>query len=73
MRRSMKKAIEEYERRFVRVPENVNRGRGAFYVSDSCQLLEMSRDKYELLTNALEAGFMVGYRLGRKDQKEGRR
>ena len=73
MKRSIKNAIEEYRRRFWYDEQNAKTQRGEFYVSDTIQLLEMSEDKYDLVSNSMQAGFMIGYRLGRKDQKEGRR
>ena len=69
MNRSMKKAIEDYNRMI----EKGKNKRYLLYVSDVCQLYELSDSKVDVIINALKAGFMIGYKVGRKDQKEGRR
>ena len=57
MPRDIKKAIEEYQRRFGDV----------FYTSDYDQIYKMSKgDKFSLIDNALTAGFMIGYRAAER-------
>lgn len=74
MRRNMQKMIDEYKRRFE---VSGNHGRGQFFVSDILQLIEIGEREggciIDYIYSAIMAGFMIGYRLGRKDQKEGRR
>ena len=72
--RSMQKAIDDYKTKF----ENRSDGAGAFYADDLRQIQATAeglrgydRD-FELITNALMAGFMVGYRKGKADEKKGR-
>ena len=65
MSRSMKNAIKNYGKL---VEKDGNKH--VFFASDLTQLVEMSRDKYELAHNAMMAGYMIGYRSGRKDQAE---
>lgn len=69
MNRNMKKAITDY----YKMIDQENTNKYAFYVSDMSQLMDMSRNKVDAVFNSLMAGFMVGYRAGMKDQKEGRR
>lgn len=69
MNRSMKKAIEDYNR----MVEKRKKTRYLLYMSDFFQLYELSDNKADMIVNVLKAGFMIGYKAGRKDQKEGRR
>ena len=63
------KAVKEYEKKF----ESVSGRNGAFYGSDMQTIRESVRDlcgsdrEFELIYNALRAGFMVGYRKGKRD------
>lgn len=59
-------AIAEYRRRF----DIDGRGEGAFRVSDLQTIRSISGgDMYTAVGSALEAGFMIGYRKGRRDAK----
>ena len=69
--RSMEKAINDYQARF-----NGNTGDGALYMTDILQIRDTAegltggdRD-FELISNALQAGFMIGYRKGQTDAKK---
>ena len=64
--RSMEKAIQEYHKRFSTT--------GDFYFDDVRQIKEMSEkdgriDPYDLIFNALQAGFMIGYRTAERHCK----
>lgn len=70
--RNMEKAISDYQAKF-----GGNSGNGAFYTTDVRQIYDMAegadlgdRD-FMLISNALQAGFMVGYRKGKADAKKG--
>ena len=70
--RHMEKAINDYQKQF-----SGNSGSGAFYTTDVKQIYDMAegaalgdRD-FMLISNALQAGFMVGYRKGKADAKKG--
>ena len=50
-------------------------GRGLFYASDLCQLRDMSLKDgrvniYDLMSNALSAGFMIGYRCAKREARK---
>ena len=68
--RDIKKAILEYKRRF----EDTNEG--GFYLSDYCQIRDMSETGsiygtlLAAIDNALQAGFMIGYRKGLNDARK---
>lgn len=74
MKRDINKAIQEYKKNY----EGRSDGTGAFYMDDLRQVQATAegmsgfdRD-YELITNALMAGFMIGYRKAKADTKKGR-
>ena len=71
--RNIRKNIDEYNKKFGAT----NKG-GAFYATDLMQLRDTAegvtrgdRD-FILISNALRAGFMIGYRKGQADAKKGR-
>ena len=73
MKRDLKKAIADYERQFE---SKTNTTKGTFYRDDIIQLRDMSyghKTVNETLCDAimysLKAGFMLGYRAGRRDGK----
>lgn len=68
MSRNMKKAIDEY----MRIRNN-SRRRYAFYFGEIKQILDISPSVVDGVCHGLMAGFAIGYKAGRKDQKEGRR
>ena len=74
MRRDLEKSIEAYEKKFYNATGNGNAG--AFFASDLTQIKELSTDSggvvrlYDAISYALEAGFMVGYRYGKKEGKK---
>ena len=63
--RSIRKAIDEYAKM------EINR-RAAFYYQEIKEVLDMSTNAADAAMNGIMAGFAIGYRVGRKDQKEGR-
>ena len=74
MKRDINKAIQEYKKNY----EGRSDGTGAFYMDDLRQIQATAegmsgfdRD-YELISNALRAGFMIEYRKGKADIKKGR-
>jgi hypothetical protein len=67
MKRDLSKAINEYQRRFERTKT------GVFYAGDYDQLREMSVNVFDLVHNSLAAGFMIGYRCAKREQKKGRK
>lgn len=72
MRRDLEKSIEAYEKKFYNATNNT----GAFFTSDFYQIKELSTDSrgvaqlWDAIRYALEAGFMVGYRYGKKEGKK---
>lgn len=71
MKRDITKSIEEYQKKFGGASNE-----GAFYATDFMQIRDTAegvtrgdRD-FILISNALRAGFMVGYRKGRADAKK---
>ena len=70
MKRDLHKAIEEYKTKYY----NRSDGKGAFYVTDVNQIKELSESRdtketlYNAIGNALEAGFMIGYRTAKKER-----
>ena len=65
MRRSMAKAIEEYQDKHC--PGDSTKC--AFYASDVQQIIKMSNGVYDVIANALMAGFTVGYRCAKSDER----
>lgn len=62
MKRDLKKALQEYEKSF-----GGNDGRGAFYIDDYKQIIEMTDfykrgDIIETVITALKIGFIIGRR-----------
>lgn len=72
MRRDLEKSIEAYKKKFYNATGNA----GAFYASDLEQIKELAIDSggvvrlWDAIGYALEAGFMVGYRYGKKEGKK---
>ena len=73
--RDLNKYIEEYMDKFYRDPH----GKGGFSVEDINQIKERAdrgnqRDyAWNLIHDALSAGFMVGYRYGQRESRKNRR
>lgn len=64
----MANAIKQYKGRFLKEGKNDNEG--AFFLNDLYDIMDISGgDQYDLVSNALMAGFMVGYRKGKSDAK----
>lgn len=71
--RNIFKAIEDYKKKF-----SGNSTNGALYMTDILQIRDTAegmaggdRD-FELISNALQAGFMIGYRKGKADARKGK-
>lgn len=69
MIRDICKCVDEYEQKFF--------GRGgrkaSFYMTDLTGIVEKSGgalNTYSLVFNALEAGFMVGYKCAKREDKK---
>lgn len=67
--RDLRKSIEEYQKKFY------NSNSGCFYASDIEQIAQLATDSgrvdlYEAISSALQAGFMVGYRYGKKEARK---
>lgn len=70
MKRNLLKAAEDYQR----LTEKLDNGQGSFYVPDVVQIMEACNEKpLDVCYTALQAGFMVGYRFAKKQEREGRR
>ena len=69
MNRNIKKLHDEYMRHCNRREDN----RASFYMSDIRQIKESATrpdgrvDLFDAICDALEAGYMVGYKVGRND------
>lgn len=61
--RDIQKAIDDYKKEFCKDGTN----RGKFFSTDIQQVIDMSTDVFDLVCNGLNAGFMIGYRLGKKE------
>lgn len=62
--RNIKRSIDQYKNTFGKKRNK----EGAFYVSDVQQIMDMSASDFDLVANALRAGFMIGYRKGREHE-----
>ena len=78
MKRDLSRLTAEYEKKYYNAPTNSKRGQ--FWLSDYMQIMEMSKDcqgggvdLYDLVSNALKAGFMIGYNTRRADERDNRR
>ena len=58
-------AVREYDRRYA----YGSRQDGKFLVNDFRALLNMSADNYDIASNALKAGFIIGLRKGKRDSR----
>lgn len=77
MQRDIKKSCDEYDRKFTGIPGST---KGAFYASDFIQIKDLVLEKmgesrnisaflYEAIDISLRAGFMIGYRCGRRENR----
>ena len=66
MERNVKKDIEEYRRRYY----GTSSTNGKFNQNDFYQIVEIGGSKLDIIFNALEAGFMVGYRLAKREDRK---
>lgn len=72
--RNINKAIEDYKKNFGGAGSN-----GAFYATDVQQIRDTARGElwndreFTLISNALQAGFMIGYRKGKADARKGKK
>lgn len=65
MQRDLKRYVADYQQTFLKK----NGRRGAFYMSDVEQIVEMSNDLVVAAYCALQAGFMVGYRAAKAEAR----
>ena len=70
--RNVKKHIEEYQRKFNGKTEYQTRS-SAFYSGEIMQIIELSNGKADSIVNALQYGFMVGYKYAKKEMKQDRK
>lgn len=79
MKRSMSKAIEDYYKKIA----NGQDKKAEFYASDIMQIKDISAEQakesgntsiseyeYNLITNSLMAGYMIGCRAAKREQKQ---
>lgn len=69
MKRDLKKAIANYKSKFG----SETRSKAAFYPTDYWQIKDMSDNSFDLVTNALQAGFMIGYQAAQREARKSRR
>lgn len=68
MKDRMKTAVKEYDRKYGLGSRAKD---GQFTTYDLKTLLDMSNfDSYDLVTNALKAGFIIGLRKGKRDSRK---
>lgn len=68
MERDIKKCVDEYERKYF----GTKSAKGKFYLSDLEGIVEKSGgldDIYHLIYYALEAGFVVGYKCAKRENR----
>lgn len=65
--RNVKKHIDAYRKKFIQ-KENYSQ-MADFSSTEYKELLEMSKNEFELVDNAVLFGFMVGYKYGKKEMK----
>lgn len=46
-----------------------NKNKGVFFVNDFTELLTMSKSEFELMANSLNAGYVIGYRAAKREQR----
>ena len=69
MSRDLKKYLEEYRAKYY---HNQGKRGSCFYQTDAQQIFKMSEgDLCEAIFNALEAGFMVGYKAAKRERRKG--
>ena len=67
MKRDLRKSIEAYKKKFYPMQHNS----GAFYYNDLKRIYELSNgDLWDAIVNALMAGFMIGYRYAKREQRK---
>lgn len=67
MKRDLEKYIAEYERKFADREDYSN-----IYATDIMQIHDQTKGHslYDLISNCLMAGFMIGYKAAQKDMKK---
>ena len=72
MKRDLEKSIEAYKKRFYNATGNA----GAFFASDVEQIKDLATTEdgevslFDAIGNALEAGFMIGYRYAKNEARK---
>ena len=70
--RDMKKAILDYKD-LLRRKDTIHSNFGAFYLDDIdqiwrlCEETDPHRREFDMIGNALDAGFMIGYRTAKRE------
>ena len=68
----IEKALAAYKKKYA----NTKTTAGGFYMTDYHDIIRLSRDKkgnldpYNPIFNALEAGFIIGYRKAQRDARK---
>ena len=66
----IEKAVQDYKARYLKTSHN----EGAFYASDYIDVINISGGNnatvWDLVNNALRAGFMIGYRKAQRDYRK---
>ena len=66
--RDLEKYVLEYNRKFTKRKSGTE---GAFYQFDLYQIADMSgSNKWDLILNALKAGFMIGYKSAQRKERQ---
>lgn len=68
MKRNMKKAIDYY----MNLATKNSSARYQIYCDEIIEIYKLSSTTEEGIYHGLMAGFAIGYKAGRKDQKDGR-
>ena len=63
MQRNIRKCIAEYQQKYYPAKKDY------FTTGDLYQINDISDDKFDIISNALMAGFIVGYRAAKRDSK----
>lgn len=79
MQRDISKLLEDYQRKYIDTPSKPG-NKGKFYFTDFEQICEISNIKLPMpepfssmvlsaIVNAMQAGYMIGYRTAQRDAK----
>ena len=73
--RDIEKAIADYDRLIDEVTKDKETGEAAFWLSDFRQIIDRNPDgnQFDLISDALRAGFIIGQRYQKRQQKKARK